>query len=291
MQQDTIICGDALHVLRRLPDASVHMVCTSPPYWRLRDYGVAGQLGLESSYTEYISKLCNVFDEVKRVLRPDGTAWVNLGDTYSGSGGQKQPRMRHPKALQAGAQPSVPRTDIPRKSLCLIPFRFAVEMVRRGWLLRNVIIWHKPNVIPESVTDRFTLDFEYLFFFAKAHHYYYQQQFEPATERGVRQGAGYVRNKRSVWSIPTKGYLGRHYATYPEALLEIPIRAGCPSDGVVLDPFLGAGTTALVAQHLGRRCIGIELNPAYAAMARERVCTAANSTIRKGGNYGAGTAE
>jgi site-specific DNA-methyltransferase (cytosine-N4-specific) len=167
--------------------------------------------------------------------------------------------------------PPKPHTDLPRKSLCLIPHRFAIAMARRGWLLRNVLIWHKPNAVPESVTDRFTTDFEYLFFFAKSRHYYFQQQFEPATDRGTRRGRDYVRNKRCVWTIPTKGFAGNHFAVYPEALVETPIRACCPRGGLVLDPFLGTGTTAVVAQRLGRRWVGIELNREYVDMARRRL--------------------
>jgi site-specific DNA-methyltransferase (adenine-specific) len=266
-----ILQGDALTMLRTLPDESVQMAITSPPYWNLRDYHVSGQLGLEQSYEEYISNLCAVFDEVKRVLRPDGTCWVNLADSYSGSG--KGPPGMMPKKLHrfGCAIPPTPRSDIPKKSLCLIPFRFAIEMLRRGWLLRNVIIWHKPNAVPESVTDRFTIDFEYLFFFAKSPRYYFQQQFEPSTQPMTMLTRPMSRNKRSVWAIPTQGFAGNHFATYPEALLETPILAGCPVGGVVLDPFLGSGTTALVAERLGRRWLGIELNPDYVHLAAQRL--------------------
>ena len=263
--------GDALTMLRTLPDKSVHMVITSPPYWSLRDYHVAGQLGLEPSYDEYIAKLCEVFEEVKRVLRSDGTCWVNLADSYSGSNGG-HPSKRQKKVQRFGCTiPVMPRTSISRKSLCLIPFRFATEMTRRGWLLRNTIIWQKPNVIPESVKDRFTIDFEYLFLFAKSPHYYFQQRFEPSTQPVTRRDRPAVRNKRCVWAIPTKGFPGNHFATYPEALLETPITAGCPAGGIVLDPFLGTGTTALVAERLGRRWVGVELNPEYVQLAAERL--------------------
>lgn len=272
MRTNVVRCGDALAVLKTMPTESIQMVMTSPPYWRLRDYHIGGQIGLEPTYTEYIAKLCNVFDEVRRVLRPDGTLWVNLADSYSGGGSfQKTPRTKNPKALAGGMLPGVPHTDIPRKSLCLIPSRFAVAMVRRGWLLRNVLIWQKPNAVPESVKDRFTVDFEYLFFFAKDKRYYFQQQFEPAADQGTRQGSGYVRNKRCVWTIPTKGFKGNHFAVYPEALVETPIRACCPRGGVVLDPFLGTGTTAVAAQKLGRQWVGIELNPAYVDIAKNRL--------------------
>jgi site-specific DNA-methyltransferase (cytosine-N4-specific) len=263
--------GDALTMLRTLPDESAHMALTSPPYWQLRDYHVAGQLGLERSYEEYITTLCDVFDEVKRVLRPDGTCWVNLADSYSGHHGG-YPSPLHEKARRLGYMlPSTPQSDIPRKSLCLIPSRFAIEMVRRGWILRNTIIWHKPNVVPESVKDRFTIDFEYLFFFAKSPRYYFRQQFEPSTQPVTVRERPARRNKRCVWAILTKGFPGNHCATYPEALLETPIQAGCPEGGVVLDPFLGSGTTALAAEQLGRRWVGIELNPEYVQMAAGRV--------------------
>lgn len=214
-----------------------------------------------------------MFDEVKRVLRPDGTLWVNLADTFSGGGGQqKTPKIRNKKTERFdGTRPSVPYTGIPRKSLCLIPFRFTAEMVRHGWLLRNVIIWHKPDATPESVKDRFTLDFEYLFFFAKSPRYYFKQQFEPSTQPVTVRDRPEWRNKRSVWKIATKGFAGNHFAAYPEGLIETPILAGCPEGGVVLDPFLGSGTTALVAERLGRRWIGIELNREYVQMAVDRL--------------------
>jgi site-specific DNA-methyltransferase (cytosine-N4-specific) len=277
-----ILQGDALTMLRTLPSESIHMAITSPPYWNLRDYHVSGQLGLERSYDEYITKPCDVFDEVHRVLRPDGTCWVNLADSYSGTGGYKSPKMLNAKMRRLGhLNPGTPHSDIPRKSLCLIPYRFAIAMVRRGWILRNTIIWHKPSAIPESMKDRFTIDFEYLFLFSKSPQYAFQQQFEPATERGIRQGQAYVRNKRCVWSIPTQGFAGDHCAVYPEALVEVPIKAGCPVGGVVLDPFLGSGTTALVAERLNRRWIGIELNPAYVAMAEERLRATCVTTCRK----------
>jgi site-specific DNA-methyltransferase (cytosine-N4-specific) len=252
-------------MLRTLPSEHVHMTITSPPYWCLRDYHMAGQLGLERSYTEYVTKLCDVFDEVKRVLHQDGTCWVNLADTYSGSNGAP-PSPFHSKAHRFGYTfPKTPSTDIPKKSLCLIPFRFAIEMVRRGWILRNVLIWKKPNALPESVKDRFTVDFEYLFFFAKSRRYYFQQQLEPAIyEKGMR-------NHRSILEINTRPLFSNHFAAYPGELVEMPMKAACPEGGTVLDPFLGSGTTALVAERLGRRWLGIELNPDYVQLATERL--------------------
>lgn len=270
---NTIICGDAVTVLRTLPSESIHTCVCSPPYWNLRDYGVDGQLGLEPTYTEYIAKLGDVFDEVKRVLKPEGTLWVNMGDSYSGSSGGR------PSPFQAKARkfnynfPKPPRTDIPKKSLCLIPFRFAIEMVRRGWLLRNVLIWKKPNALPESVTDRFTVDFEYLFFFVKSRFYYFKQQLEPAVYTGG------MRNRRSILEINTRPLADNHFAAYPEELAELPIKAGCPEGGIVLDAFMGSGTTALAAQKLGRKWLGIELNPRYVKLAEERLSKQANGNI------------
>lgn len=266
-----ILQGDATRKLQTLQAESVHMAITSPPYWNLRDYQVAGQLGMEQTYDEYITKLCNVFDEVKRVLRSDGSLWVNLADNYSGSGGGAPSPLIMKSHRFSYRIPPLPKSDIPQKSLCLIPARFAVEMVRRGWCLRNVLIWHKPNAVPESVTDRFTVDFEYLFFFAKAQHCYFQRRLDSAIDRDLRRDAGSVRHTCSVWTIPTKGFAGNHFAVYPETLVETPIQICCPKGGVVLDPFLGTGTTAVTAQRLGRRWVGIELNPEYVALAKQRL--------------------
>lgn len=260
-----ILQGDALTMLRRLPDEHIQMTITSPPYWCLRNYHIAGQLGLEPSYNEYVTKLCDVFDEVKRVLRQDGTCWVNLADSYSGSSGG-HPSSIHTKARRLGYTfPRPPHSDIPKKSLHLIPFRFAIEMVHRGWVLRNVLIWKKPNALPDSVKDRFTVDFEYVFFFAKSRRYYFKQQLEPTVyDKGMR-------NHRSILEVNTRPLFSNHFAAYPEELVEMPMKAGCPEGGIVLDPFLGSGTTAIVAERLSRRWLGIELNPDYVQLATKRL--------------------
>lgn len=274
IETNRIICGDALSVLKSLPDESIDMCCTSPPYHLQRDYGVVGQLGLEPTYTEYINKLCDVFDEVKRVLKPEGTCWVVLADSFSGSGGKRNsPKMRSKRTAHTGGLGvHIPPTDIPKKSLCLIPFRFAIEMQRRGWLVRNVLIWRKPSVTPESTKDRFTIDYELLFFFSKSRKYYFQQQFEPTVDPIVRQNGQLWRNKRCVWDInPRPSPYKCHTATYPEALVETPIRAASPPGGIVLDVFSGTATTACVAKRLGRKYIGIELNQAYCDLAQERL--------------------
>ena len=181
VEYNQIIEGNSLTVLKTLPDESVNCCVTSPPYWSLRDYGVEGQLGLEKTFEEYITKLCNIFDQVKRVLRKDGTCWVNLGDTYNASGGCGWTGLES-KNWEQKAKPHNIKT-YPAKSLCLIPQRFAIEMVNRGWICRNTIIWHKPNCMPSSAKDRFTVDFEYLYFFVKSKKYWFEQVFEEHTTK------------------------------------------------------------------------------------------------------------
>lgn len=256
------------------------------------------QIGLEETPTDYINKLCDVFDEVRRVLRNDGTCWINLGDSYSGSGGaggdwNSGSRATQPKWKQ-------PKQSIPPKCLIGIPAMFQLEMVRRGWILRNVIIWHKPNCMPSSASDRYTIDFEYLFFFSKNTKYYFKQQLEPYqskydnyeyngqaqknyTAAGVQNPSDTKRrilesmkknggrNKRCVWNVSVTSFKEAHFATYPEKLIESPIDAGCPVGGVVLDCFFGAGTTGLVALKQGKKYLGIELNPEYIEIAKKRL--------------------
>lgn len=307
-----IIEGDALTQLKTLDSESVDCCITSPPYWALRDYKQPGQLGLEPTFQEYINKLIEIFNEVKRVLKRTGSCWVNLGDTYN-----------------------------PEKSLCLIPQRFQIQMVDQGWICRNTVIWYKPNCMPSSAKDRFTVDFEYLFFFTKNQKYYFDTQYEPLnpdtlresrytvnlTERKdqeTRQGLnkwkprkeyeennvqsplsikkrivnkvyfggnkypgqegipatysgnewepnGLGRIKRAVWRISPQPFSEAHFAVFPEKLVETPIKATCPVEGTVLDPFLGSGTTALVALKNARNFIGIELNPDYITIANKRL--------------------
>ena len=301
MEVNKIYTGNCLEELKKLPNESVDMCMTSPPYWALRDYGVEGQLGLEKTFEEYIDKLCNIFDEVKRVLKKDGTCWVVIGDSYSGSNGvgwketigntnRKVGGDRENFSLKKSLEI---KDTLPPKSLVMIPFRFAIEMVNRGWILRNTIIWHKPNCMPASVKDRFTVDFEYVFFFVKSKKYWFEQQFEELLtlphKPGNKVRAGVLRNdnteedyarvwgnpngrnKRTVWQITTKPFKEAHFAVYPPELIETPIKAGCPVGGVVLDPFFGAGTTGVVAKKLGRDFIGIELNPEYVRIAESRI--------------------
>ena len=262
-----------------------------------------GQLGLEPDFNLYIKHLCDIFDEVKRVLRKDGTCWVNLGDTYSGAGsGQKDTGKCVYESDDFRKNPT--KTNLPDKSLCNIPSRFSIEMQNRGWILRNKIIWHKPNCMPSSVTDRFTVDFEEIFFFVKNKKYWFEQQLEPwqdnnpndinrainghkkyngkfkdedkkgsfaFSESKVAGDPRKGRNKRTVWKIPTQPFPDAHFAVFPEKLVETPIKAGCPKDGIVLDPFMGSGTVALKALKENRRFVGIEINPKYIDMANERI--------------------
>jgi site-specific DNA-methyltransferase (cytosine-N4-specific) len=277
MTASTILCGDALAVLKTLPSSSVDCCVCSPPYFALRSYLPDDhpdkhlEIGTEPTIEAYIARLCDVFDEVKRVLKPQATAWIVMADSYSGSnGGPPSPIVT--KSLKYSYRlPRPPKTDIPKKSLCLIPERFAIEMVRRGWRLRNVICWSKGNSVPESVRDRFTNSFEFVFFFTISERYYFKQQFEPATYKGVLRDGKYVRNHRTVWHVNQQPHNLNHFAAYPEKLVEIPIKAGSPPGGTILDPFAGTCTTGIVAQRLGRNFIGIDLNPAYCAMARQRL--------------------
>jgi len=297
MKANKIYQGDALETLKTFPDKCIDMAITSPPYYGLRDYGVDGQIGLESTFQEYINKLCDIFDEVKRVLKNDGTCWVVIGDSYGGTA-DKGNYVDPKNPLGRNAQSESLTKNVTPKCLLQIPSRFAIEMTNRGWILRNELIWHKPNVIPSSVKDRFTVDYEKIFFFSKSKKYYFEQQKEPMKTNdinpprgskgvigqlnsGLRKqdlvgrsdytGKDLNRNMRCVWEINTQPFSGSHFAVFPEKLVETPIKAGCPIGGVVLDIFMGSGTTGVVAKKLGRNYIGIELNEKYVEMAEKRI--------------------
>lgn len=287
---DKIIHSDSLEGLRTLDSESVDCVVTSPPYWALRDYGVKGQLGLEATFSEYLEKLWAIFDEVQRVLKPTGTCWVNIGDTYSNSGGAGSQYKRSKRREETAGMKKYGGhscDNLPVKCLIQIPSRFAIGMCERGWTLRNELIWHKPNCMPSSTKDRFTVDFEKIFFFVKNKKYYFETQYEKATYTDSRKDKGTMiynnrntkcgvsatdkRNKRAVWSICTQAYPEAHFAVYPEKLIEPMIAAGCPVGGVVLDPFMGSGTTAVVALSQKKHYIGIELNEEYIKLAKKRI--------------------
>jgi len=295
-----IYCGDSLELLKQLPNESIDCIITSPPYWALRDYKTKGQIGLEEDFNDYIRKLCDIFDEAKRVLKNEGTCWVNMGDTYytkSGSSFLNDKIVSSKKIKITGinkANSIRGKGLIKSKNLTLIPLRFAIEMQKRGWIIRNVIIWHKPNCMPSSVKDRFTVDFEYLFFFVKNKKYYFNQQREPHKKESIKRaeygweghrepGSSFSgmnikkmchpngRNKRCVWKISTKSFKGAHFAVYPPELIEIPIKAGCPRGGIVLDPFIGSGTTAVVCKKLSRNYLGFDINKKYCKIAEKRI--------------------
>ncbi len=309
----TILTGDALAMLRTLPDQSVQCCVTSPPYWGLRDYGIAGQIGLEVSPSAYAAALVPVFEEVRRVLRDDGTLWLNLGDTYIGYHGNGNAQGEAPSDKPGYREnmrlTSVGADGLGNKNLVGIPWRMAFALQDAGWILRSDIIWYKPNPMPESVKDRPTRAHEYIFLLTKAEKYYFDAIAikEPAkglpgginrnqirkrnctpvyqVNRGgrrqepVKQGAmgtpndGF-RNRRSVWSVPTRPFPEAHFATFPPDLIRPCILAGCPSGGSVLDPFFGSGTVGQVCVEEGRKFIGIEINPEYVAMAERRVAAA-----------------
>ncbi len=299
MSGPRILIGDCLEVLRGLPDGMAQTCVTSPPYYGLRDYGCAGQIGLEVTPDAYVARLVDVFREVRRVLRDDGTLWLNLGDSYA-SGGRKsrdpgQSKI-HPAfdgdAFADGLRPVDP-PGIKPKDLLGIPWVVAFALRADGWWLRQDIIWHKPNPMPESVTDRCTKAHEYVFLLTKSARYFYDaaaiaeeaergdagsrfDQGKTAQHQLDRQASGARiddgrRNARSVWPIATQPYSGAHFATMPPALAERCIKAGSKPGDMVLDPFGGAGTTGLVADRLGRSATLIELNPEYARLARERI--------------------
>lgn len=295
-----ILHGDCREVLKTLPEASVHCVVTSPPYYGLRDYGVAGQIGLEQTPAEYVEQLVSVFREVRRVLREDGVVFLNLGDSYAmstkGAGGQGK-QNSNAGSVMGDRHWQIP-SGIKPKDLIGIPWRVAFALQADGWWLRSAIIWHKPNPMPESVLDRPTSAYETVFLLAKSERYFYdadaiaEQAIYPSDNRACRHDlrkevdpmcvdrgsrartgkpTGDTRNARNVWTIATQPYHDAHFATMPPNLVEPCILAGSPKGGTVLDPFGGAGTTALVADRFCRDAIIIELNADYVRMAERRL--------------------
>ena len=295
--------GDALTVMRAMQAESIDCIVTSPPYYRLRDYGCEGQLGLEESPEEYIDKLREIFAEARRVLKDEGTLWLNLGDGYYGSGkGASTNRKSAEGTLQGTNKGTVncPKVS-PRgvrgrvKNLMGIPWKAAFALQDDGWNLRQDIIWHKPNSMPESVTDRCTRCHEYIFLFSKNLKYYfdadsikekantYDMKFRDRTNarlnsvlgrrkiQGLERGDYEFRNKRDVWTVNNTHYTGAHYAVFPKELVRPCIRAGCPEGGTVLDPFCGSGTVGLVCKEESRNFVGIDINPEYVKIAESRV--------------------
>ena len=319
IEKNTIINGHSLEVLKSLPDNSIDCCETSPPYYALRDYGCDGQIGLEETPEKYIERLCEVFSEVRRVLTPEGTLWLNIGDSYNGNKVGNTEVVKNKKVsesndfhkkLWGGAKP---------KDLIGIPWMLAFALRSQGWYLRQDIIWQKPNPMPESVTDRCTKSHEYIFLLSKSQKYYFDYEaiqedatssdkprvfgannqkgtlrndigrvYKPRTkncqydgqrpnsmhlarEAGMSDEVYPVRNKRDVWTVNTKPCKEAHFATYPFELIKPCILAGCPENGIVLDPFMGSGTTAIVARSLNRNYLGVELNPEYIKIAHKRL--------------------
>lgn len=336
METNKIYQGDSLLVLKTFEDNSIDCCVTSPPYYALRDYGVDGQIGLEETPEKYIERLTEVFMEVHRVLKPNGTLWLNIGDSYWGGGWRGSELNEHSGEIQKGSKGTHCGEAMPSckgnkggykpKDLIGIPWMLAFSLRNAGWYLRQDIIWHKPNPMPESVTDRCTKSHEYIFLLSKSQKYYFDHEaiqepcidqnrtnfqsgsrsnginkdrndndlgersknWRPKTkncqydgqvlnsmhirrEMGLTDYVYTVRNKRDVWSINVKPCKEAHFATYPEELVATCILAGCPKDGIVLDPFMGSGTTGIVANKLGRHFVGIELNPEYVEMAERRI--------------------
>lgn len=300
-----IVCGDALGSLRGLADESVQCGVCSPPYWGLRDYGVEGQLGLEKTPEEYVSKMVEVFREVRRVLRNDGTLWLNLGDSYNAYNGGAGPSSKLSRGAQTTERPQLESgyglkcKGLKPKDLVGIPWMVAFALRADGWYLRQDIIWSKPNPMPESVTDRCTKAHEYLFLLSKSPRYYYDaeaiaepcdtpidskarcgfgsengkcntMEFSHSNETGKRWEKSETRNKRSVWEVTTQPFPDAHFATYPPDLIKPCILAGTKSGDTVLDPFAGSGTTGMVALELGRKALLIELNPEYVKLIERR---------------------
>lgn len=301
-----IITGDCLEVMKTLENKSIQTCITSPPYWGLRDYGVDGQMGLENTPEEYVAKMVKVFREVRRVLKDDGTLWLNLGDSYGSAGGNTHAGFnaryhgtqsvedKQGRAID-GVTERTFCTGLGAKNLLGIPWRVAFALQADGWTLRQDIIWHKPNPMPESVTDRCTKAHEYIFLMSKSQKYYYDNEAikEPSTGKwnstkgfnkdgqSARNIEGRIgerdnieqsgRNKRSVWTITTKPFKEAHFATFPPQLIEPCVKAGSKAGDTILDPFSGAGTTGLVAFQHEREFIGIELNPEYAEIAKRRI--------------------
>lgn len=326
IEKNTIINGNSLEVLKSLPDNSIDCCVTSPPYYALRDYGCDGQIGLEETPEKYIERLCDVFSEVRRVLTPQGTLWLNIGDSYNGNKVGNTEVVKNKKVSESNDFRKKLWSEAKPKDLIGIPWMLAFALRSQGWYLRQDIIWQKPNPMPESVTDRCTKSHEYIFLLSKSQKYYFDYEaiqepcadqsrtnyacgnrtnginkdrndndfgersknwkprtkncqydgqkpnsFHLSRENGEPDKEYYVRNKRDVWEVNTKPCKEAHFATYPFELIKPCILAGCPENGIVLDPFMGSGTTAIVARSLNRNYLGVELNPEYIKIAHKRL--------------------
>ena len=288
---------NCLDTLKRMADKTINCCVTSPPYFGLRDYGHDDQVGLEPTPEEYVQKIVEIFREVRRVLKDDGTLWLNIGDSYAGSGRGPGKNINGKQHHLEGKHNCLTPEGLKPKDLIGIPWMVAFALRADGWYLRQDIIWSKPNPMPESVNDRCTKSHEYIFLLSKSKKYYYDNESikEDAIyaedkraglgrlhyrgKREGKEGTGqenfvYIkdkRNKRSVWTVATKPYKEAHFATYPIELIAPCIKAGCPGGGIVYDPFMGSGTTAEACHRLKRRWIGSELNEEYCEIANNRM--------------------
>jgi site-specific DNA-methyltransferase (cytosine-N4-specific) len=261
-----MVLGDARHELPKLPDSTFQCCVTSPPYWGVRDYGVNGQIGAEPILTDYVNHLTSVFREVRRVLRPDGTLWLNIGNTYSSGGRTWRQEDSKNRGRAMSYRPPTPEGLKP-KDLIGVAWMVAMSLQQDGWYLRNDLIWSKPNCQPESVKDRITVSHEYVFLLTKSERYYFNQQ---AIAEPRKDGAGF-KNRRTVWNINTEPFPEAHFAVFPPDLVRPCILAGTKSGDIVFDPFFGSGTVGQVALELGRRCVGVEMKSDYLEIAKRRV--------------------
>ncbi|MCL6572880.1 MAG: site-specific DNA-methyltransferase [Bacillus sp. (in: Bacteria)] len=264
-----IILGDAKRVLKAFPNKFIQCTVCSPPYWGLRDYGIDNQIGAEEKLNDYINNLTEIFREVRRVTKDDGLLWLNIGDSYT-SGNRKYRAPDRKTDSRTNVRAMSYRPDTPEglkpKDLIGIPWRVAFSLQSDGWYLRSEIIWNKPNCIPESVKDRPTKCHEHIFLFSKSEKYYYDYQ-----SIKEKSETGNYRNKRTVWNVNTQPFKDAHFATFPPELITPCIISGSRINEFVLDPFFGSGTVGVVCKELNRRFIGIEINPAYIQMARDRI--------------------
>lgn len=260
-----VLHGDTREIIKTLPDDTFQCAITSPPYWGVRDYGTEGQIGAEPNINDYIADLVKIFSEVRRILKPDGTFWLNIGNTYTSGGRTWRQEDSKNKGRGMSYRPPTPE-GLKKKDLIGVAWMLAMACQLEGWYLRNDIIWHKPNCQPESVRDRFTVSHEYLFMFTKSEKYYFDQE---SVKEPTINGNG-RKNKRSVWQINTEPCPEAHFAVFPKELVRPCVLAGSKKNDLIIDPFYGAGTVGIVSKELSRRCVGIELKEEYIQIANNR---------------------
>lgn len=272
---NAIVCGDALEFIKKLPDKCIDTVVTSPPFWQQRDYACDGQIGLENTPSTYIDSLLSIFDEIRRVLKKNGSMWINIGDSYNeNTGGYFAHKNNNaPHIGKHRLKTSKYQKDLPRRSLLLIPYHFAWKMVyEKNWCCRDLIIWRKKIVQPTTAQNRFTTDFEPIFLFTQGPKYYFDKESVKWIEETDDLFGLQRKERRSVWDL-SSDHTGKtgHKAPYPLDLVRIPLQATCPEEGIVLDPFSGSGTTALAAKEMGRNFLACDLNPDFCKIAEKRL--------------------